>query len=148
MQELNIAEEELDDVKEELKQKYRTSNVDEESMRRYLATIKKCMEEEKPYLDSMLTVRMLSEKTSIPSHHLSQTINSYLDQNFYTFVNSYRVSEVEKQLKDSANLDKSLLEIAYSAGFRSKSSFNAIFKRQTGLTPTEYRKKLNKSNFS
>ncbi|MGC9366431.1 MAG: helix-turn-helix domain-containing protein [bacterium] len=72
-------------------------------------------------------------------------INESLQQNFFNFVNSYRIEEVKKMLVDEVNSDRTILEIMYECGFNSKSSFNSVFKKQTGLTPSQYRVQIVRS---
>ena len=57
-------------------------------------------------------------------------------------LSKYRVEEVKTMLEDPKNSDESLIILAYDAGFKSKSNFNAAFKKHTGQTPTAYRKAL------
>jgi AraC-like DNA-binding protein len=66
-------------------------------------------------------------------------LNETAGTNFYDFINSYRLERVTEYLKDPKKRDQSILEIAFGAGFNSKSTFNTVFKRKTGMTPTEYR---------
>lgn len=139
-QELNAAQEELVDVNSELKEKYRTSTLDSDIAQEYVKNLKNFMESEKPYLDEDLTIANLSQMLSMSSHHLSQVINGELNQNFYTFLNTYRANEVREELKKEENKNENILILAYKAGFKSKSSFNIIFKKINGITPTEFRK--------
>jgi len=74
----------------------------------------------------------------ISTNHLSQVINENLDKNFFDFVNGYRVEMVKQKMKDPSNKNYTLLSLAYDCGFNSKSSFNAIFKKYTGSTPSQY----------
>jgi AraC-like DNA-binding protein len=76
---------------------------------------------------------------------LSQIINEYYQQNFFDFVNSYRIEAVKSKLQKPDYDAYSLLAIAYECGFGSKSSFNRIFKNITGQTPTQYKKNLQKA---
>jgi len=96
------------------------------------------MEKEKPYLKNKLTLNQLAQETDIPSHHLSQVLNEILGQNFFDFVNAYRIEEFKQQIKDPANQNLSILGIAMNCGFNSKASFNRIFKKHTGATPSQY----------
>jgi AraC-like DNA-binding protein len=98
------------------------------------------MIEKKPYLDSELTLSSLAKDLNISRSQLSILINEGIGDNFYDFVNKYRVEEVKKLMVDPQVKNYNLLGIAIEAGFKSKSTFNLIFKRFTGLTPTEYRK--------
>ena len=60
-------------------------------------------------------------------------------KSFYDFVNGYRVAAVKERLADQGEGPSSLLDVALACGFRSKATFNRIFKQHTGLTPTQYR---------
>jgi len=94
----------------------------------------------KYYLTPNLTINKLARKLDVQSKHLSQVINENFNQNFCDYINSYRIEDAKKQLKDPKQQYKTILEICYAIGFNSKSAFNDIFKKQTGLTPTAYRK--------
>ena len=63
--------------------------------------------------------------------------------NFYHFVNYYRVEKVKESIAENKNQNLTLLAIAYDSGFNSKTTFNTIFKKFTGQTPTQYIKKHN-----
>lgn len=98
------------------------------------------MQTEKPYLDEELSLQKLSLLMKVSTHQLSQTINQGFNTNFYKFVNGYRIEEVKKKLKDPEFEKYSILGIAFESGFNSKSTFNKIFKEETGITPSEFKK--------
>jgi AraC-like DNA-binding protein len=100
------------------------------------------MQEKKSYLDPELTLSQLAKDLDIGRSQLSQLINDGIGDNFYDFINKYRVEQVKQLMTDPRVKHFSMLGIALEAGFKSKSTFNLIFKRFTGLTPTEYRKNL------
>jgi AraC-like DNA-binding protein len=99
------------------------------------------MTSERPYRNSKLTLPDLAAMLETTTHHLSQTLNSQIEANFYDFVNSYRVDEVKSRLADPSSRHLTILSIGLDAGFNSKSSFNSVFKKQTGMSPSEYRSK-------
>ena len=99
----------------------------------------KFMEDNRPYLEEDLSLQKLSLMMNISTHHLSQSINQNLHTNFYKFVNAYRVEEVKKKLKNPEFEKYSILGIAFESGFNSKSTFNKIFKEETGMTPSEFK---------
>jgi AraC-like DNA-binding protein len=100
------------------------------------------MTEKKPFLDPELSLSTLAKEMKLSRSQLSQLINDGIGENFYDFINKYRVEEVKKLMADPEMVGYNLLGIAFEAGFKSKSTFNLIFKRFTGLTPTEYRKNI------
>ena len=100
----------------------------------------KYMTDEKLYLDQTLNLKTLAQKLSVSVNHLSQIINEMFNQNFYDFVNQYRVKECIKYLKDENNGRKTVLRIAFECGFNTKATFNSAFKKFTGMTPKEFRK--------
>jgi AraC-like DNA-binding protein len=102
-------------------------------------------EEKKPYLDESLTLTKLAEQLNVTRNQLSFVINNKFGSNFYTFVNKYRLEEVKRLLADPKNKNFTVLSLAFQAGFASKSSFNEIFKKFNGMTPTEYQNQLSES---
>ena len=123
--------------------KYEKSQLTPERAERYVNKLLQFMEKEKPFIDGDLTVQKLADKLSIPAPHLSQTINEHLGKSFPDFINSYRVEEAKKKLLNPAFKHLSILGIAEEVGFSSKSSFNAVFKKHTEMTPSEFRSALN-----
>lgn len=118
--------------------KYERSSLNEKDMDLYLEKLLKYMEEEKPWLNGELTIQDLSTKLNISKHHLTQVINTRLQKNFYNFVNEYRLREVKEKLMDPKYRKFKIISLAYDAGFNSKSSFNSVFKCNTGMTPSEF----------
>ncbi|KXJ60214.1 MAG: hypothetical protein AXW14_13335 [Alteromonas sp. Nap_26] len=98
------------------------------------------MQEQQPYLDSQLSLTSLSEQLGLGKHYVSEAINTISGQNFYQYVNAYRVNWFCKQLEESP--DAKLLDLAMDSGFSSKSAFNAVFKKITGQTPTQFRSSM------
>lgn len=96
------------------------------------------MASDRPYLHSNLTVNRLAHLLGIPAKDLSRHLNQVLGRNFYEFVNGYRITEVKRRLADPEE-DKTVLDIMYEAGFNSKSVFNTLFRKSTGMTPTRFR---------
>ncbi|HEY0055987.1 MAG TPA: helix-turn-helix domain-containing protein [Pedobacter sp.] len=101
------------------------------------------MESRKPFLDCELTLVKLAAMMDISLHQLSYLINTGFDENFYQFVNRYRIEETKKMLLDVKSNHLSFQGIATEVGFKSKSVFNATFKRYTGQTPREYKAQNN-----
>ena len=98
------------------------------------------LEKEKPFLEQELTLSLLAESIGTTDKKLSVLLNHSLDISFYDFINKYRVEEVKEKLKTKEHEKYSLLGIAYTCGFNSKSSFYRAFKKETGMSPTIYKK--------
>ena len=113
--------------------------MDEEMCEQLFQQLKHHMEENKPFLAEDLSLSMLAVQLALTTNQLSQVINQKSAVNFFTFVNGYRVEVVKERLNDPAYSHYSILAIGYDCGFRSKSSFNKIFKEMVGKTPSEYR---------
>ena len=96
------------------------------------------MEQNKPYLDDVLTLQKLAAQVDMPEKELSTLINQQIGKHFFDFINEYRIREAKILLKDQPNL--TVLEILYQVGFNSKSSFYTAFKKETGITPSDYRR--------
>ncbi|MCC5854805.1 MAG: helix-turn-helix transcriptional regulator [Idiomarina sp.] len=94
------------------------------------------IEQQKLFMQPRLAVADLAELTGLSSKDVSWAINQGAGVSFCDYINQLRLAEVQRQLQESRG--KSILEIALDAGFNSKSTFNALFKANTGLTPKQY----------
>lgn len=97
----------------------------------------------KPYLNGELSLQELAKEMGESIPEISSYLNHYLNKNFFTFINEFRVNEVIERMKNPKNKNLTLLAIAFDSGFNSKSSFNSLFKKYTSYTPSDYQKKLN-----
>jgi len=122
-------------------EKYIKSGLKEIQAKDYLQKLISYVEINKPYLDRDLNIHDLSLMIGIPRHHITQVLNEKHKRNFFTFINEYRVKEVIERFSDKKYSHFTILAIAFDAGFNSKTTFNSIFKHQTGLTPSEFREK-------
>ena len=91
------------------------------------------------YLNPEINLSSLADKMELSSHHLSYIINKGFDQNFFQFINGYRVEKAKTLLMDPKADRLSVLGIAFEAGFSSKSAFNTTFKKITGYTPSAFK---------
>jgi AraC-like DNA-binding protein len=117
--------------------KYSKQKIEDKIFEKYKKDLLSFMEKHKPYLDEDITIRILAERIMIPVHHLSIVINSRLNKNFSSFINEYRVNEALRMLRESENSKINILSVAFRSGFNSKASFNSVFKKMTGKSPSE-----------
>ncbi len=122
--------------------KYLGSNLTPSQIEAYKKQLLTLFQVEKPFLNPQVSITDLSEKLSVSTKHLSQVINQSFNKSFFDFINTYRIQEVQQILKESKDDKLTVLEAMYQAGFNSKSSFNMAFKKETGLTPTEFRQMI------
>ena len=120
--------------------KYQNSPISDELGKNLMLEIKQFMVTEKPYLEPKLSLPALATALDIPLNYLSQVINEQSGTNFFDFINQYRIEEAKYRLSLDATHGGNVLTIALEAGFNSKSTFYASFKKYTGMTPGEYRK--------
>lgn len=103
-----------------------------------LQALSSYMQTEKPYLDAELSLQKLAMGIDLPEKQVSHLINHHLGKHFFDYINEFRIKEAKALLRDQRAL--TVLEILYEVGFNSKSSFYTAFKKETGQTPTNYRK--------
>lgn len=123
----------------EPKKKYEKSTLTNEMADEYFKKLIKFMEIEKIYLETNLTLPVLAGRLAMSSHHLSQIINEKRNQNFFEFVNSFRIEEARKHLSDPNKMNLNISAIAFESGFNTLSSFNSVFKKFTRQTPSQFR---------
>jgi AraC-like DNA-binding protein len=98
------------------------------------------MQNDKPFLNTELSLFSLANTLKISAHNLSFIINECSGENFNQFVNRYRIEEAKKLILDPKMNHLNILGIGYEVGFNSKSTFITTFKKFTNLTPNEYKK--------
>lgn len=118
---------------------YSRSSLDESRIDWFWDKLNTHMKKEKPYLEPELTLGDLAESVKLSSHHLSEIL-SRKNKSFYEYVNSFRLDEIQRLLRAPSRNSVSILNLAFEAGFNSKTTFNTLFKKCTGMTPSGYRK--------
>lgn len=103
------------------------------------AKLNALMKDKHLYLDNDINLASLAEEMQITSHQLSYVINNGFNQNFYQFINTYRIEKAKELLLDKSSQNLTILGIAYESGFNSKTAFNTTFKKFTNLTPSEFK---------
>ncbi len=122
-------------------EKYEYSNLDVNSSRTLFTRIKNLFEDERLFLEPNITIKNIAEKLSENSREVSQAINENTQQNFREFVNYYRIERAKALLIKAENKHHKMATVAYDAGFGTVTAFNVAFKKNTGLTPSAFRKK-------
>jgi AraC-like DNA-binding protein len=102
------------------------------------------MEQDKLFLDNDLNLPAVAEKLGISIHEASFLINETAKDNFYNFINKYRVEEAKRLLASTKMEQLNILGIAFASGFNSKTTFNTTFKKIVGISPSQYSKEQKK----
>lgn len=133
--EINLINEE--EQSEELKRKI----LSDSDLLTFKSILGEIMNVQKPYLNSELNLIKLAELINMTPHQLSYVINTGFNENFFNYINSYRVEKAKELLVKEEMNKLSILGIAFESGFNSKTSFNTTFKKITGQTPSEFKKR-------
>jgi AraC-like DNA-binding protein len=127
--------------------KYRKTALSDDRAAAFRDELLQFMQTQRPYLQNDLTLTELSARLGWPRHQLSQIINDQLGVNFYDFINGYRVEAAQSLLLDPGAVHLTVLAVAEEAGFNSKATFNSVFKKITGLTPSEFVRRSKEPEF-
>jgi AraC-like DNA-binding protein len=100
--------------------------------------IKTKIEQEKIFTNTTLSLKDLASSVELRDRELSRIINQCYGNNFFHFINSYRVAYFKELLKDPKSKSFSIVGLSVQAGFKSKSTFYTAFKKIEGKTPKEY----------
>jgi AraC-like DNA-binding protein len=122
------------------KARYAKSPLSKEYTEYWKEKLLNVMENDRPYLDADLTLLKLAEQVGTSDKILSQIINCELGSTFYDLVNGYRIEEVKKILSSDSGMN--ILDSAFASGFNSKTAFNTLFKKKTGVTPTQFMRNM------
>jgi len=129
-------------LKIDTKNKYASSTITMEELMEYKSNLWNYIIDNKRYLDSELNIDDLSKELNLSSKVLSQVINEGYACNFFDFINKFRIEAVKEKFTNQSDSKMTILEVMYSTGFNSKSSFNTAFKKFTKQTPTQFKNSL------
>lgn len=121
-------------------EKYSRSGMTQAARARIEQKLRERMGEARDFLENDLTLTELAERTGTSPQLLSQYLNDTLGLNFFDYINGLRVTEVQRMMVDPVKAPTTLLDLAFAAGFNSKSTFNAAFRKIGGMTPSEWRR--------
>jgi AraC-like DNA-binding protein len=114
----------------------------DEAERRLVMRLEQAMRDDRFHRQEDASIGALADKLGIPEHRLRRLINQRLGhRNFNAFLNRYRLADAKAALRDPAKSELPVLTIAMDAGFQSLGPFNRAFKADTGVTPTEFRRR-------
>lgn len=116
--------------------------ISDDELKEMKSILLQVMDHKKPFLDPELSLFKLASQLNISTHLLSYIINKGCNENFYQFINTYRIEEAKKMIQDSNMEHLSLMGIAFEVGFNSKTVFNTTFKKMTNQTPSEFKKAI------
>jgi AraC-like DNA-binding protein len=120
--------------------KYRKSSLSEQAKDEILSRIKKEMERNNYFTNSLASLSGLARLLNESPHHVSQVINEKLGRSFFEMLAYYRVEYAKKLIKEDCEGRLTIEELTEMVGYNSKSSFNIAFKKYTSKTPSEYRR--------
>jgi AraC-like DNA-binding protein len=115
------------------------NSIEKQKKLQLITTLKNMMENDKPYLQPDLSLSSLANLLKVSPRLLSQLMHEEYNQNFFEFINHYRVLEAKKRLADPVNNNLTLAAIAQASGFNSKSTFNEVFKKIENITPSKFK---------
>lgn len=124
------------ETEENSEQKYSNSSIDDARLKRIADKVEQKVMGDKSYLNPNIDASTLANELSISVHYLSQVLNQKMQTTFYSYINDARIEAAKEELKTS---QRTVLEIALSVGFNTRSSFYNAFKKRTGMTPSKYK---------
>lgn len=122
--------------------KYQKSPLSPDEMAFYHQRLQRYLQQQQPYLEPDLNLRRLAHMIDLHPNYLSQLLNERIGQNFNEFINTFRLEVFKEKVHDPANHHLTILALAYDSGFNSKTVFNTFFKKNMGMTPRQYYKKI------
>ncbi|MFC3853219.1 helix-turn-helix transcriptional regulator [Salinispirillum marinum] len=117
-------------------QKYVNSSMDNERLKRIADKVERKVMGEKFYLNPDIDASSLASELGTSVHYLSQVLSQEMQTTFYGYINDARIAAAKEMLKTS---QQSVLDVAMSVGYNTRSSFYKAFKQRTGMTPSKYK---------
>jgi AraC-like DNA-binding protein len=120
--------------------KYEKSSLSEAEKSSIHQKILREMEAQGYYARNLASLKDLAQTIKESPHHVSQVINEVMGKGFFELLAWYRVEEAKRIIAQDTTGKLTVEDIAEQVGYNSKSSFNTVFKKLTGQTPSEFRR--------
>lgn len=133
-----LRQEEKEDVLVEIV-KFDTDSVRDAQECQMLEKLQVLLEQEKVYLDPTLSIQDLAKRLATNRTTLSHVINTHLNQNFASLLNSYRIKEAVRLLSDPQYFQEKMEVVGELCGYNNRQVFHAAFKKEMGITPNHFR---------
>jgi AraC-like DNA-binding protein len=91
------------------------------------------------YRDPEVSLESMAQRLKIHPNRLSRAINCVFRESFPSLIQRRRLRYFIEQADSGALETRTILNLAFDAGFSSKSTFNRVFKEETGVSPSRYR---------
>ena len=108
---------------------------------KYASLAKKLIESDKIYLNPSISLYMMADTLKIPAYRLSYAMTHHFGKNYHEIINSYRIEHAKSLLLSPTFAFYSIDGIGNESGFGNKTTFYNAFKKFTGTTPADFRKK-------
>lgn len=120
--------------------KSRTEEVVEIVARSHYDRSRNMVRKAKEYIDEhfaeAISVRDVADAVCISESYLKSLFKKNSSSSYTEYLTTVRINQAKKLLKTT---EKSIMEIAMDVGYQTPNSFSALFKRETGMTPTQYK---------
>lgn len=120
--------------------KYEKSSLSDQEKSAIHRKILSEMEGKRYYTRNLASLKDLAQSIKETPHHVSQVINEVMGKGFFEMLAWYRVEEAKRIIREDREGKLTVEDIAEQVGYNSKSSFNTVFKKQTGQTPSAFRR--------
>lgn len=120
--------------------KYGRVKIDDDECERIVRRMKGLLEKNKMYTNPELKMSDVADRLDVSASKLSLVFNLYLNENYYDFINRYRINEFKRLIAEGEYDRYTLTALSEKCGFK-KSTFFSSFRKFEGMTPTEYLKK-------
>ncbi len=119
--------------------RYERSGLADDTARALAIRVETVLVEQRLFADPGLTLTRLADVCRSTPHQVSEALNRIAGETFHELVARHRVADVKRQLEDPASEAYSIEGIGHAAGFGSRSTLYAVFRKAEGMTPAEYR---------
>ncbi len=120
--------------------KYSKVKIDETECAVIVSRMKEYIEHERVYTNADLKMKDLADVLHLSAPKLSVVFNRYLKENYYDFINRYRLDAFKRLIAAGEHRRLTITALSEQCGFK-KSNFFSTFRKVEGMTPAEYLKK-------